>query len=275
MNPSIEEIEFIACSTHRVGVLETLTEGGCDRAELIARTGAHTSTIGRVLSDFEDRRWIERNGPTYQLTPLGEFVAKQFAALYDAMETERKLRDVWQWLPREMEGFSADLFADAVLAYPPSGYPYEPVERVVELVEKSDSIRAFGATVFKAVANETFCREALDGMDVEIIYSPAVLAATIQWNPDLFEKAAAQDQCTILVHEDLPDRSRCGIDIFDQRVAICCHDSDTKALRGWIDTDAPEARSWARSVYQQYRREAQPLDEADLDTSVPEHFTTP
>jgi hypothetical protein len=67
-----------------------------------------------VLADFEERRWIERSGPTYELTPLGEFVAERFADLCDAMETEGKLRDVWQWLPREMEGFSVDLFADAV-----------------------------------------------------------------------------------------------------------------------------------------------------------------
>ena len=275
MGPAVQEIEFIASSNHRVGVLDALADRSCDRADLQTKTGAHASTIGRVLGDFEERRWIERHGPTYKLTPLGTFVAERFATFREAMVIEENLRSVWEWLPREMEGFSVDMFADAVIAYPPAGYPYEPVERVVQLVEESDSIRGFGATVFKAGANEAFCRAALQGMDVEFIYAPAVLAATIKWNPGLFEEAAALDHCTILVHDDLPDRKRCGIDIFDERVAICCHDTETKALRAWIDTAAPDARNWALSVFREYYQEARPVDETALATPVPERFTVP
>ncbi|MDG5761055.1 transcriptional regulator [Natronococcus sp. A-GB1] len=275
MGSPIEEIEFIASSTHRVGVLDALAERGCDRADLRSRTGAHASTVGRVLGDFEERRWIERNGATYELTPLGEFVAERFGRLRDAMEAELKLRDVWRWLPREMEEFSAELFADAVVSYPGPGYPYEPVDRVVQLVDESESVHALGATVFKSVANEAFCRAVEDGTEIEIVYSPAVLAATVAWDPDRFEEVAARDHCTVLVHDDLPDRTRCGIDIFDDRVGICCHDTETRALRAWVDSDAPEARSWARTVFERYREEARPVDEDVLETPVPEQFTVP
>ncbi|TYL36067.1 transcriptional regulator [Natronococcus pandeyae] len=275
MGTTIDDIEFLVSSKHRVGVLDALAERGRDRADLRAETGAHASTIGRVLGDFEDRRWIERRGSTYELTPLGKFVAERFADFCAAMEAEEKLRDVWQWLPREMEGFSVDMFADAVVAYPPAGYPYEPVKRVVQLVEESDTVRGFGATVFKTAANEAFCQAALDGMKVDVIYSPDVLAATVDWNPALFEKTATLDNCTIFVHDDLPDRRRCGIDVFDERAAICCHDTETRALRAWVDTDAPEAREWARTVFERYREEARPVDEEVLATPVPEQFTSP
>lgn len=275
MDTPIEEIEFIASSKNRAEVLDALARGDYDRADLQSKTGAHTSTIGRVLGDFEERRWIERSGSTYELTPLGEFVAERFADLHDAMETEGKLRDVWRWLPREMEEFSVDLFTDAVVSYPGPGYPYGPLERVIQLIEESDSMFAFGATVYKSVANEAFCQAILDGMEVEYVFTPAVLAATVDWNPELFERAAARDNCTVLVHDGLPDRTRCGIDIFDDRVAICCHDVETRALRAWIDTDAPEAREWAKSVFERYRREARPVDEDALDAPVPEQFTAP
>jgi predicted transcriptional regulator len=168
-----------------------------------------------------------------------------------------------------------DLFADAVVSYPGPSYPYEPVDRVVQLVEESDSVRALGATVFKSVANEAFCRAALDGTAIEVVYPPDVLAATVAWNPDRFEEVAARDHCTVLVHDDLPDRTRCGIDIFDDRVGICCHDIETRALRAWVDTDASEAREWARTVFERYREEARPVDEGVLDTPVPGRFTVP
>lgn len=275
MGSSIEDIEFVASSKHRVGVLEALAERGCDRDELRSWTGASSPTMGRVLGDYEDRRWIERIGPTYELTPLGEFVAERFADLRDAMETERKLRDVWLWLPREMDGFSVELFADAVIAYPGPGYPYEPVERVIELVEESDSMCGLGTTVFKSIANEAVCLAVLDGMAFEYVYPPDVLAATVAWAPEMVERAASRDHCTVLVHDDLPDRTRCGIGIFDHRVGICCHDADSRALLAWIDTDAPEAREWAFSIFERYRQEARPADEATMQTPVPEQFTVP
>ena len=275
MGHAVEEIEFIASSSHRVGVLEVLAEQHCDRDHLRSVTGASSPTMGRVLTSFEERHWIERIGPTYELTPLGEFVAERFALLCDAMQTERKLRDVWRWLPREMEGFSVDLFANAVVAYPGPGYPYEPVERVIQLVEESGSMCGLGTTVFKSIANEAVCLAVLDGMEFEYVYPPEVLAATVAWNPEMVEEAASRDHCNVLVHDNLPDRERCGIGIFDERVGICCHDADSRALRAWIDTDAPEARTWALSVFKRYRQEAQPADEAAMSTPVPEQFTTP
>ena len=120
-------------------------------------------------------------------------------------------------------------------------------------------MRGFGTTVFKSINNETVCRSVLDGMEFEYVYSPDVLEATIEWNPAAVAEAAACDNCTILLHDDLPDRTRCGIGIFDERIGICCHDAETGMLEAVIDTEAPEAREWALSVYERHRAEAREL----------------
>ncbi|WP_394327472.1 helix-turn-helix transcriptional regulator, partial [Haladaptatus sp. W1] len=141
MSPGIDNIQFLATSAHRAGVLEALRDGPTDRQELCETTGASSPTVGRVLADFSERRWLVRDGPTYGLTLLGEYVADRFLAFRDAMEIEEKLRDVWHWLPVEMPGFSVDLFADAVVSYPGAGYPYEPVERLSQLIASTSSLR--------------------------------------------------------------------------------------------------------------------------------------
>ena len=56
----------------------------------------------------------------------------------------------------------------------------------------------------------------------------------------------------------------CGLDIYDDRVGICCHNVETGMLQAVVDTDSPEALTWAESVYEQYRNEARLLDETDL-----------
>lgn len=260
MDPALDDVEFLARSDHRVAVLDALAGSARDRRELLDATGASSPTMGRILGDFEDRRWIERDGSAYRLTPLGEFVAERFADLRTAMATERKLRGVWRWLPREMAGFSVELFEDAVVSYPGPGYPYEPVDRVTRLIEETDEMRGFGTTVFKSVNNATVCRSVLDGMNYEYVYDPEVLAATVAWDPERVARATACENCTILVHDDLPDSDRCGIGIFDDRIGICCHDAETGMLEAVVDTDAPEAREWAVSVFERHRAEARPVD---------------
>ena len=133
----------------------------------------------------------------------------------------------------------------------------------------------FGSTVFKSIANEAICLEVIDGMEFEYVYPPEVLAATVAWDQEMVERAAQQDHCTVWVHDDLPDKKRCGFGIFEDRVGICCHDADSRALRAWIDTDAPEAREWALSVFEQYRNDANVADETDMDAPVPEQITIP
>lgn len=268
MDSAIDDIEFLARSAHRVGVLEALETSPQDRTDLRATTGASSPTIGRILSAFEHRRWIVREGRTYELTPLGKFVADRFLNLCEAMDTERKLRDVWQWLPREMEGFTVDLFADAVVSVPGPGYPYEPVERLTQLITETTRMRGFDTIVQKSSNNEAVCDAVLNGMELEYVFSPTALEGTYAWNPERVREIATSENCTVFVHDNLPDGDRCGIGIVDDRVGICCHDITTGALVAIIDTDAPEAREWAISVYESVRADARPVEDTPFETLI-------
>ena len=92
-----------------------------------------------------------------------------------------------------MEGFSVELSEDAVIAYPGPGYPYEPVDRVIDLVEESEWMCGFGSTVFKSIANEVICLEVIDGMEFEYVYPPEVLAATVTRSQAVDDREDAVD----------------------------------------------------------------------------------
>lgn len=260
---SLNDIEFLVRSEYRVGVLDALAVHPCDRTDLRAVTGASSPTMGRILGDFEERRWIVRNGRTYELTQLGEFVTERFFDLREAMGIERKLRDVWQWLPHEMDGFRVELLADAVVSYPGAGYPYQPIERVTQLIEETERMRGFGMAVLKSSNLDAFCRRILDGMECEYIYPPPILDACLSWNPERVAEVAVRDNYDALLHDTLPSGNRCGITIYDDRVGICCHDPDTGMVRAHVDTDAPEVREWAEAIYEQVRGEARPVGDED------------
>jgi len=267
MDSAVRDIEFLARSEHRLGTLEALSDGRHDRRDLRAATGASDPTIGRVVRDFEDRSWIVRDGPCYELTPLGEFVTERFLDLCEGMRTGETLREVWQWLPREMEGFAVEHFEDAVVAYPGPNYPYTPVERVTHLLESTDSIRGLGTTIYKSGNLDVFCRRVIEGMEMEYVYSLPVLQAIVDWNPELTARAFERDNCTVFLHDDLPDDSRCGLNIMDDCIGICGHDPETAQLEAVIDTATPEAREWAETVYEQCLEDARPFDVREMDTT--------
>jgi predicted transcriptional regulator len=265
MDSATQAIEFLARSEHRVAALEALFERDYDRRDLRDVTGASDPTIGRIVRDFEDRSWIVRDGSSYELTPLGEFVADRFLDLREGMRTGETLSEVWQWLPREMEGFAVEYFADAVVAYPGPNYPYTPVERVTQLLESTDSIRGLGTTIYKSGNLDVFCRRVLEGMEMEYLYSLPVLEAIVNWNPDLISRAFECDNCTVFLHDSLPDDNRCGLNIMDDCIGICGHDPETAQLEAVIDTATPEARNWAETVYEQCLEEARPFEVQELE----------
>ena len=262
MDTGREEVEFLARSAHRVEVLSTLADGPQNRAHLSHKTGASSPTMGRVLTDFEDRHWIERTGNTYRLTDLGRFVAEHVESLLEAMTTERRLREIWPWLPHAVEGFGVELFTDVVVSRPGPGYPYEPIERLTQLISETSTMRGFGMAVLKSGNLRPFFERTHNGLEVEYIYPPAVFEQLLSWNREVVTAATRRENYTVLLHEELPLDERCGICLFDDRVSICCYDHETGTLQSLVDTESEAMRTWAKSYYQRFRQEAAPLEAA-------------
>ncbi|WP_290813217.1 winged helix-turn-helix domain-containing protein [Halovivax sp.] len=273
MDSTPDDIEFLVASDHRVGTLDALASGPRDRDELRSATGASSPTMSRILTDFEERNWLEREGRTYRLTGLGEFVADRLAEFVDAMTIERQLRDVWRWLPHEFDGFSVELFSDVDVTYPGPGYPDRPTERRLELIGETARWRGFGVAMLGLRTLETSFDRFLDQQDefrCEYIYPPEVFEELLSWgDTETIVEAADSDSYTVLLHEDLPTDDRYEICLFDDRVTICCYDHEKGGLQALVETTSPDVRTWAESYYERFRNEAQHLGDAYERGSLP------
>lgn len=255
MTQPLDEIEFLARSEHRVEVLDALAAQPHSRSDLRVLTGASSSTIGRMLCEFEERGWVERVGHQYEATQPGAFVADGLMSLLERMETEQALRNVWQWLPTEEIGFDITWFADAVVTIPEYGSPDRTANRFTELVEETETIRAFTPTTVGSDM-DVLVQNAIDGMGCEIICPAALTEEVLALYPEQAPKAIESSNLTLLTTDDDPP---CALSIFDDCVGLGSFDPETGILRVGIDTDAPEARWWAEELYESYRREARPL----------------
>lgn len=252
MDTPIEDVEFLVRSEHRVTALSALASAPQSRAELRETAGVSQSTIGRTLRDFEERQWIVREGPKYTATELGAFVAASMEDLLERVETERELREVWQWLPSEANGFTIDMCTDAEVTVADGDDPYRPVNRFITLLGETDRFRFAGFDVaLLEPCKEELVEAIVAGMQTEIITPPRVARYIRSSYPDLFSRALESGNLALRLHDDLP---QFGVSIFDDRVAINGYDPDSVSVRVLVDTDREETRAWAESAYASFRR---------------------
>ena len=262
MSTPLAAIDFLARSEHRVNALGALSAGPQNRDDLRSATGASNATVGRLLEEFETRNWIQRVDRRYELTPLGEFVADGFFTLLERFETEQSIRAVWRWFPTDL-GFTIEMFSGATVTLPDRSNPHCPNDRYVELVEASSSLQEIGRIPLKPGNARAVFERAVAGMAVELVFPRAVLAYMVAVAPELATAAVERGTLVLLVHDDPPG----GFAIFDECVGTCCRDYETGLSRAILDTDTPEAREHARSVYDAYRRDATPFDVTALVAS--------
>ena len=136
-------------------------------------------------------------------------------------------------------------------------------DRYVELVEASSSLQEIGRIPLKPGNARAVFERAVAGMAVELVFPRAVLAYMVAVAPELATAAVERGTLVLLVHDDPPG----GFAIFDECVGTCCRDYETGLSRAILDTDTPEAREHARSVYDAYRRDATPFDVTALVAS--------
>ncbi len=80
MAEALDEIEYLARSENRLVVLRTLATEPMARDALREETGGSRQTLARILSELEERGWVDRAGVDYRATTLGAYLAREFEA---------------------------------------------------------------------------------------------------------------------------------------------------------------------------------------------------
>ncbi len=246
----ISDIAYLSRSHHRLPTLVALSERSRSRSELCELAGVSSSTMRRTLNEFEDRIWIRKDGYQYVATRLGEAIASGMTELIERVETERKLRAVWHWIPDDISEFPIEIWSKLTITVADPDSPYRPVSRFKSLLEKTTTLRFLRPEV--ALMDPCFdvLKELVDGgVEITLIDRPECHRYFHSSYPNRSSKMLQRENFTVLEHDELPPY---GIGLLDECVTISCYERDSGTVQAIIDTNTPAVREWATSIYETY-----------------------
>jgi hypothetical protein len=178
--------------------------------------------------------------------------------LIEQVETERKLRDVWHWLPDEFSEFSHQTWSELVVTVAEPDSPYGPVNRFKSLLEQTTTVRFLRPEV--ALMDPCFdvlLHLVSTAVDITLVDRPNCHRYFLSTYPVHSSQMLQQDNFTVLEHDELPSY---GTGLLDDRAVISCYEQDSGTVKAVIDTDAPVVCEWAQSVYERYKADARPVE---------------
>jgi len=258
----LAEIEFLARSPNRIAVLAALVEEPQDRQALAAGVDVSQPTLGRILRDLSERKWVEANDGEYSATATGELVATGITDLRERLAAESHLRDVVEWLPTDAIDVDLTHFADATITTPTQTRPNAPIRRMLDLLRETDR-----ALLLSHAFNEQKLRLIHDRTVDGDLTTRGVFAA------DAIDALAGTPELRELLG-DIVDTPGAEIRVSTEEIPVAVEVTDARThlllrngegiVRASLDTADPTVREWAEHLHAQYWESSTPVTAADL-----------
>lgn len=258
MGPTFELVAFVVRSANRLATLRALSDEPQRRAAVQEATGIPRATLSRILADCADRDLVERRGPEYALTPLGERLVDRLDALFDDLDRLRALQTLATWLPGgELD---VDLFElDGLWVTLPNRIdPIAPIGRAADVVEDAAVVRGFCYSLLHAPIL-AMTRDIVEtgGRFVGVV--SAEVLRHVAGDPDLMgpvRELVATGRAEIYVYAGPIDTQ---FIVTEDRVLFLIADDDG-AVQGLVETTDPAIRPWAESRFADHRESSERLD---------------
>ena len=236
----------------RAPMIAALREEPLDRRDLEQRLEISKSTAHRNTSSLAERGLVERTDGKYELTEFGEAVAEIVATFEADMRTTVRLAPLFDAVAEIQPRCPFNAFSNATVTTADRGDPFGPLARFVSLVKESDTLQMVDSYAVAPTYIDDIHGRVLDGLETKVIERPDVAEDIMENYPRKCVELCASEILTMRLQDELPF----GLAIFDYRIGVGVRDRATDAPRAFVDTDDPEARAWAETIFDSYWREA-------------------
>lgn len=255
MEPSLEDVRFLANSSNRVQVLTALGGGQATRRDIQEDVDGSRSTVARILDEAQTRGWVDSEGTRYWLTPLGEAMVSDFRTYLSKVEGHQHLGDMVNHLPPPLFSLDARHYRDAEVVELTPDNPAAPFSRAYEVFRDAGEYRGLNSTALPEHVKVLRDRVARGVLDFEQVMERDFVE-TIRDEP---ERSAVWQTLTdrVLVYDDVVP---INVHVVDGTVLVWLGRTRDEVAGLFVSESSAVVR-WAESLYEEYRADAEPLGE--------------
>lgn len=241
----------------REDVVSAVEDGPIDIRSLTAAVDVSRPTVHRSLKSLQQHDVVVETADGYELTPYGAFVFEQYTDVIDRFDNAHEHRELLVAL-ESAEPISASLLDDAQYTPTEPFAPEEPLGEIETVVRESSTVRGFSPVVVGRYVSMFHEQVTASALDAEVLTTPAVYDYLCSAWTDQLDEAVDTGMTFFVVDDPLPF----GLILAEEpEEEVCVMIYDDGSLRGIIRNDSPDAVTWAREVYESYRRTAaRPVD---------------
>lgn len=251
----LEDVAFLVRSPNRVAVLSALVEEPCDRRTLRETVGASRVTVGRIVSDLEDRGWVRREGTDYVATTAGRVVDRSVDDLLATLTATDALDSVLEHLPIDAFDFDIRELADAEVVVPTPAEPTAHVDRLTTLFSEASDVSMVAHSMTPSVVAANYERVIAGEQCFDAIVTPDVVEA-VRTHDEVASMVAemfAVDGFRFHQRETVPLQ----FGVFDGTTAISVDDGGIP--KGVAVSDSAAVERWGVDTLERLRAEATPV----------------
>lgn len=248
---AVEDVEFLARSTTRVRLLETLRERGpATREDLREALSASRTTVSRNLDALCDRGWVRATDREYALSPGTDAIVDRFLDLESTVGIADHLRPFLEHVDDDAFDVDLGLLDEATVTVAEPGDPLAMVNAHVAAIQGSTDVLA--AVPFLGLhATEAVHESVVDGdATVELVAGPRVVETLLE-APGYAELAADLQAADGFTLSRAPADVPFYVGVLDDVVQVGVdEDGEPRAL---IESTTPAVRDWARAKIDSFR----------------------
>jgi predicted transcriptional regulator len=252
-----ELVEAATSSETRVDLLTGLLEDAGTKRELADEHDVSRSTVHRNLESLQEHGWVERQlDGTYQLTPVGERIAREvrrFCTGLEQTEANREFLEQYRGHVPIPNDVLAEVTASTATAANAQQATQNYLDTVGSTMAKGATVRMFGGTIGPLIAD--VLDQLIEATDrLEIIIDESTAQADQYGYYDRAERGEADDEFTLYVY---PERLRFGLIIFDDQLAMVGAYDERGDMQAGCHGGSDAVLEWAEETYETVKQRSE------------------
>lgn len=265
---SCDHVRLLSSSPERTRILEYLRGNPSGPRDIADTVSKSRRCVQRDLSEFEDRKWVERQKGAYRLTTYGAAIVRQYTDQTNAIALIDRYEPLFRQLPDSDHLPDPRWLPDAEITIADADRPHSALDSYVNGIRNCSTNEIRGITpVFSRSFNDAYLGLLERGVGMMFVVDAGTVEVVRSSDTEAFAGTLRLDGLELYECETSVEF---GLTLADDRGFLGSYDDQGRFVACVEFTD-DEFFDWADELYERYRNRSELIGSNDV--SVDQDFS--